>query len=478
MTESTHTPPSDTIILNAFEKQQEYAIQLKQSTATERIKKLRKISSWVEQHAADIRQAIYKDFRKPGPEVDLTEIFPVQQEIKHTIGHLKKWMKPGKVSTPLALAGSKSYVYYEPKGVALIIAPWNFPLNLMLLPLISAISAGCTAILKPSEVTPHTARLIRNMMEDLFEPKEVVVFEGAVETSQALLQLPFDHIFFTGSPAVGKIVMKAAAENLTSVTLELGGKSPAIIDSSARLSDAAEKIAWGKWLNNGQTCIAPDYLLVNKNQQAALADEIIKATEKFFSEDGQSPQQSADYARIVNRNHYERLCELLDDAREKGAKILMGGQRDAEEKYIAPTLLADVPENARIWEEEIFGPILPMRKVDDLRDAADYIRKHPKPLALYLFSNSKKNQQYVLDNTSAGGMVINDCLLHYLHPNLPFGGINHSGLGKAHGFWGFRAFSNEKALIKQRIGLTSIKPVYPPYTSGVKKLISLMMKYL
>ena len=474
----TSKPTPTQTIQKAFEAQQQYFLQLKHSSAAVRIKKLKTISSWVEQHSEDIRQAIYKDFRKPAPEVDLTEIFPVQQEIKHTTSYLKKWMKPDKVGTPLALAGSKSYVYYEPKGVTLIIAPWNFPFNLMLLPLISAIAAGNTAILKPSEVTPHTARLIRNMMEDLFDPKEVVVFEGAVETSQALLKLPFNHIFFTGSPAVGKIVMKAAAEHLTSVTLELGGKSPAIVDSTAQLSDAAEKIAWGKWLNNGQTCIAPDYLLVNKNQQAALADEIIRATEKFFSAEGKSPQQSPDYARIVNKSHYERLCELLDDAVEKGAKVLMGGERDATERYISPTLLADVPDNARIWEEEIFGPLLPMRRVEDLRDAADYIRRHPKPLALYLFSNSKKNRQYVLDHTSAGGMVITDCLLHYLHPNLPFGGINHSGLGKAHGFWGFRAFSNEKALIKQRTGFTSIKPVYPPYTSGVKKLIDLMMKYL
>lgn len=474
---TTQNTPNE-IILSAFKEQQKFSLQLKHSSASERIKKLKKIGSWVEQHTEDIRQSIFKDFRKPAPEVDLTEIFPVQQEIKHTISHLKKWMKPDKVSTPLAMAGSKSYVYYEPKGVSLIIAPWNFPFNLMLLPLISAIAAGNTAILKPSEVTPHTARLIRNMMEDLFEPREVVVFEGAVETSQALLKLPFDHIFFTGSPAVGKIVMKAAAENLTSVTLELGGKSPAIVDSSAQLTDAAEKIAWGKWLNNGQTCIAPDYLLVNKNQQAALADEIIRATEKFFSPEGKSPQQSADYARIVNKSHYERLCDLMDDAVEKGARVLMGGERDAEERYIAPTLLADVPDNARIWEEEIFGPLLPMRRIDDLKEATDYINQHPKPLALYLFSNSKKNRQYVLDHTSAGGMVINDCLLHYLHPNLPFGGINHSGLGKAHGFWGFRAFSNEKALIKQRTGFTSIKPVYPPYTSGVKKLIAMMMKYL
>lgn len=467
----------------AFQEQQHFAQQLKQKTAAERIKTLRKIESWIEEHTKDIQEAIYKDFRKPASEVDLTEIFPVQQEITHAIKHLKKWMKPQKVSSPLALAGSKSYVYYEPKGVCLIIAPWNFPFNLMLVPLVSAIAAGNTAILKPSEITPHTARLTRNMMEDLFHTREVKVFEGDKDVSEALLKLPFDHIFFTGSPAVGKIVMKAAAENLTSITLELGGKSPAIVDSTASLGEAAEKIAWGKWLNVGQTCIAPDYLIVNKNQQQALADELIRVTGQLFGGSGkegnsQGIEQSPDYARIVSDKHFERLNGLLEEAKQKGARVLMGGQTNAAERYIAPTLLADVPPDARIWEEEIFGPLLPMRTVEDLGEAVTYVRKHPKPLALYFFSNNKKNQQYILEQTSAGGVCLNDSLLHYLHPNLPFGGVNNSGLGKAHGHWGFLAFSNEKAVLRQRKGFTSVKPVYPPYTSGVKKVIGLMMKYL
>ncbi len=470
-------------MLQVFREQQRYCQMLKQSTAAERIKTLRKLSKWIDEHSHDIQEAIYKDFRKPASEVNLTEIFPVQQEINHAIKHLKKWMKPTKVSSPLALAGSKSYVHYEAKGVCLIIAPWNFPFNLMVVPLVSAIAAGNSAILKPSEITPHTARLLRNMMEDLFHAREVKVFEGDKDVSEALLKLPFDHIFFTGSPAVGKIVMKAAAEHLTSVTLELGGKSPAIVDSSANLGEAAEKIAWGKWLNVGQTCIAPDYLMVTKNQQQALADEIIRATEHLFGGgenpgNGQGIENSPDYARIVSDRHFERLNELLEEAKQKGARVLMGGQTNAAERYIAPTLLADVPADARLWEEEIFGPLLPMRVVEDLGEAVTYVRQYPKPLALYFFSNHKKNQQYILEQTSAGGVCINDSLLHYMHPNLPFGGVNHSGLGKAHGHWGFLAFSNEKAVLRQRKGFTSVKPVYPPYTSKVQKLIGLMMKYL
>lgn len=464
-------------IYQLFQQQKQHAQIVKRRTAKERKKQLKRISDWIDLHAEGIKEAIYKDFRKPGPETDITEIYLVQTEIRHAIKELDSWMKPQKVKTPWALAGTKNYIYFEPKGVCLIIAPWNFPFHLMLIPLVSAIAAGNCAMLKPSELTPHTSGLISKMIAALFEPAEVAVFEGDKEVAEGLLKLPFDHIFFTGSPEIGKVVMRAAASNLSSVTLELGGKSPAIIDASANLRDAAEKIAWGKWMNSGQTCIAPDYLLVDEQVVNEFCKEIEQASIRLFQGEGKDIRSSGDYARIINQRHFKRLKELLSDALQKGGSLQMGGETRAEDNYIAPTLLCEVPEEARIWEEEIFGPLLPVKTYTQLKDAVRYIGNKPKPLSLYLFSNSKKAEQYVLKETTAGGVCINDCLLQYIQPALPFGGINTSGIGKSHGKWGFLDFSNEKAVTKQRVGLTTTKPVYPPYTKKVKKLISLFMKY-
>lgn len=465
------------VIQQRFQQQKQFAQIVKQRTAKERKKQLKRISHWIDLHSGEIREALFKDFQKPGPEADMTEIYLVQTEIRHALKQIDSWMKPEKIKAPLALTGVKNYIYHEPKGVCLIIAPWNFPFHLMLIPLVSAVAAGNCAILKPSELTPHTSRLIRNMMESLFEPEEVVVFEGDKEVAEELLKLPFDHIFFTGSPEIGKVVMRAAAENLSSLTLELGGKSPCIIDASANLPDAAEKIAWGKWMNSGQTCIAPDYLLVEEEVAEEFCKELKQATLRLFQDEENDIRSSADYARIINQRHFKRLKELLADALEKGAFLDMGGETRAEDNYIAPTLLREVPEEARLWEEEIFGPLLPVRTYTRLDDAIRYIGQKPKPLSLYLFSNNKIVQQDVLRQTTAGGVCINDCLLQYIQPVLPFGGINTSGLGKSHGKWGFLAFSNEKAVTRQRVGLTTIKPVYPPYTPQVKKLINLFVKY-
>lgn len=463
---------------NVFSNQQQKVLRQKQTNAKQRIQKLKRLAKWTEEHKDEIRKALYDDFRKPVPETDLTEIYPVLAEIRHTVKHLRNWMKPEKVPSTFALTGTSSYIYSEPKGVCLIIAPWNYPFNLLLLPLISALAAGNCVILKPSEITPHTSGLISRMMKELFKPEEVMVIEGEKEVAEELLKLPFDHIFFTGSPAIGKLVMKAAAENLSSVTLELGGKSPVIVDSTANLKDAAEKITWGKWLNSGQTCIAPDYLLVDKQIEKELTEEISKACRRLFGGEDTNIRSSPDYARIVNEKHFNRLRKLFEEAMEKGGRLLFGGELNKDNLFIDPVLLADVPKDAAIWEEEIFGPILPIKSFTDLREATTYIRRYPKPLALYLFSTNKKNQQYVLENTTAGGVCLNDTLLQYLQPSLPFGGVNTSGIGKAHGKWGFKAFSNEKSVVKQRQGFTSVKPVYPPYTSRTKKLIQLMMKYL
>ena len=278
---------------------------LKLTTAQQRIEKLQRIKAWIFEHRTAIQEALFKDFKKPASETDNSEIMPVKVEIDHTISHLKQWMQNKKVATPFNLLGSSAYIMYEPKGVALIISPWNFPFNLAICPLVSAIAAGCCAIVKPSEYTPHTSSLISGMVQELFDSKEIAVVEGDAHLSSILLKLPFDHIFFTGSPAVGKIVMKAAAEHLTSVTLELGGKSPVIVDETANIEDAAEKIAWGKFINAGQTCVAPDYLFVHKNRETTFLSQLKQSIVKLFGDT--TPGKSADYARIVNNKHWNRV---------------------------------------------------------------------------------------------------------------------------------------------------------------------------
>lgn len=461
-----------------FEQQRQKSQRWRSSTAEERMLRLQKMLHWIEQNRNTIQEALYQDFRKPAPETDLTEIYPVQAEINHAIKHLKDWMEPLKVKTPLSLFGTRSYVQYEPKGVCLIIAPWNYPFNLLLVPLVSCLAAGCTAMLKPSEETPHTSDLLERMVLELYQPEEVALFKGDKEVAQALLKLPFDHIFFTGSPQVGKIVMKAAAENLSSVTLELGGKSPAVVDYTTNIKEAAERIAFGKWLNAGQTCIAPDYVLVHERVYEHLVEALKKVISNMYGGEGTLAKSSQDYARIINTRHFERLQQVLQQAAEAGATVETGGVFDEAERYIAPTVVTDVPEESSLMQEEIFGPILPVRPYHDLAEAISYINAKPKPLALYLFSGRKEVEEEVLLRTSAGGVCLNDTTLHYLHPNLPFGGVNWSGIGKAHGHWGFMGFSNEKPVLRQRSGITATSAIKPPYSPKVKSLISLMLKYL
>ena len=464
-------------INNAFRLQQKQSKLTALETYKERIAKLKKLESWIKANRDRIKKAIFEDFSKPPEEVDLTEIFAVLADINYNVKHLKKWMKPQKVHTPLTLLGTSSYIQFEAKGVCLIIAPWNYPFQLMVSPLISAIAAGNTAILKPSEMTPNTSRLIIEMCNEIFAPSEVIAFEGAIEVSKALLALPFDHIFFTGSPAVGKIVMGAAAKNLTSVTLELGGKSPTIIDETADLEDAAEKIVYGKFVNNGQTCIAPDYLLVHQKVEFGLIDEIRKMINKMFDHDGKGIEGSPNYARIVNEKHYFRLVELIDSAASAGAEIAIGGNFNVSNRFISPTIIRNIPKDSVLLEEEIFGPILPIVTYSNLEECVEFINDRPKPLAQYVFSKSAENQQYILKSTSAGGVCINDCLIHFMNHELPFGGVNNSGIGKSHGLYGFKEFSNEKGVLKQRIGRTAIKPLYPPYSSTSRKMIDFLMKY-
>jgi aldehyde dehydrogenase (NAD+) len=461
-----------------FQLQKEQAIKMRKSTKVQRIALLKKLQNWITSNQEDIRRAIYSDFKKPYPEIDVSEIFVVLTEIRHAIKCLENWMKPIKVNTPMTLLGSRSYIQPEPKGVSLIIAPWNYPFNLAIGPLVSAIAAGCTAIIKPSELTPHTSALIRRLVDETFDSAQVFVFEGEVEMAQELLKLPFDHIFFTGSPAVGKIIMKAAAEHLSSITLELGGKSPAIIDREVDINDAAAKLVWGKFVNCGQTCIAPDYLLIHQTNKDDLIEALKKQIQKMYNPSNKGIESSKDYARIVNNKHLSRVKYLLDDAKSKGAQITFGGEVDNEDNFFEPTLLTQLTEDMEIMSEEIFGPILPILVYQDLQEAIDYINKKPKPLALYVFSKNKDTIKEIFESTSSGGAVANDCVLQYSQNELPFGGVNNSGIGKAHGYFGFLAFSNEKAILKQRIGLTSTKSLFPPYSFTKKKMIQGLLKWL
>ncbi|MFD1873946.1 aldehyde dehydrogenase family protein [Hymenobacter bucti] len=461
-----------------FEALRAQAPALRREAAAARRQRLQRLADWLTAHRTDIQQALYQDFRKPPAETDVTEIWASLVELKHTSRHLGRWLAPRRVGTPLALMGTKGWVQVEPKGVVLIIAPWNYPFYLAIDPLISAIAAGNAVVIKPAEQTPATSALLRRLCEDLFLPSEVLVLEGGKDVATELLRLPWDHIFFTGSPQIGKVVMRAAAEYLSSVTLELGGKSPAIVDATANLRDAAEKIVWGKFINAGQTCVAPDYVLVQASAQADLVAEMKAAITRYYNAQGEGVRQSESYARIVNEHHYARLARLLEDAEMRGATLAAGGGVEEQQCYIEPTILTDVPAGAAVLEEEIFGPILPVIAFDTPAEAADYVNARLKPLAQYVFTTNKQNRRYLLDNIAAGGAAVNETIIQLAHPELPFGGVGNSGLGKAHGHAGFLAFSNEKSVLQQRIGRTGIKTMYPPYTTGVKRLIGWLLTYL
>ena len=460
-----------------FEKQQQYAPELANTTATERIARLNRLIQFMDddQEMQGLKDAMYQDFRKAEVEVMLSEIAVVRSHALHARRELRRWMRPHKVPTPLTLLGTTSYIEYEAKGVSLIISPWNYPFNLTFSPLVYAIAAGNTAIIKPSELTPHTAAFMAKAIKKLFPEQEVALLEGDASLATALLELPFDHIFFTGSPQIGKIVMAAAAKNLASVTLELGGKSPAILDASAAIDTLSYNLAWGKCLNNGQTCIAPDYVLVHESKMDAFVGAFEKSLKRLYT-DLLNLESNPDYCRIVNHRHYQRLRRLYDDAISKGAVELLGGTWNEAERFVPPTLLGNISDNMAIMEEEIFGPILPVLPFSSQEEVVQMIRKRPKPLSLYIGARNRRFINYIMANTSAGGTVINDYMLGFGNPNLPFGGVNNSGIGKYMGFHGFVAFSNEKAVVKRNFGTLSV--LFPPYTPKVKALMALVQKRL
>ncbi len=444
------------------------------SSARTRIKKLKKLKEIILKNRVKIKEALKKDFKKNPSEVDLTEIFPVVSEINFTINNLRKWMKDEYVRTPLTLLGSKSFIRYEAKGVVLIITPWNFPINLSFISLINALSAGNSILIKPSEITSETSYVIKDIIEETFDEKEVSVVLGGVDLAKEILKLKFNHILFIGSPTIGSEVMKSASVHLSSVTLELGGKSPTIIDKNCDLKKAAKRVVWAKLINNGQVCISPDYILIHEEIKNKFVKYVINSIKKLY---GDNINNSQSYCRIVNNNHFKRLKNLIDDSLKNNSKILYGGNTDSNENYIEPTLIENIDKNSKIFNEEIFGPILPIFTFKKIDEAITFINKKNKPLALYIFSSDKKNINKVLGETSSGGVCINHNTLHYSNYNLPFGGIGNSGFGRCHGEYGFKELSNKKSIFKQFLPFSPTDILMPPYNSFKQKVINLIIKY-
>lgn len=475
MTAITAQPNKDqSNIQRIFELQKANQFNIAKTTARERIAKLRKLEKALLQYRQEIRDAVYADARKPMTEADLVEIYPVIDELRHAMRNLRRWMTPQRVASPLLLINSTSHIVYEPKGVVLIIAPWNFPILLTLGPLIAAIAAGNCVMVKPSEVSAHASSVMAKIIPTLFDESEVAIIEGDAEVAQALLQLPFNHIFCTSSPAIGKIVMAAAAKNLTSVTLELGGKSPAIVDKNVNLDLAARRIVWSKFTNAGQTCVAPDYLFVHEEVKDAFLNLIQQKLEQFFSK---NPQQSHNYGRLIALRHFERVKSYVDDALTKGAKIVIGGTFDAKDHFIEPTLVMEMPLDSKLMKEEIFGPVLPMLVYKDLAEVSALINQMEKPLALYIYSKNKHTIRHIIHQTHSGAVNINHSEVHYFNFNLPFGGVNNSGIGKAHGWFGFEAFSNAKGVFQQNFW-GGVELIMPPYTRIKQKLVDFLIKWI
>ncbi len=422
---------------------------------------LEKLRANIISQQKEISNALWQDLRKSPEESYISEIAMVVSEIDLHLAKLKKWTKPKKVKTPVFMFPSKSYIHYEPLGVSLIIAPWNYPFQLLINPLIGAISAGCCALLRPAPATPATAKLIEELISKTFDEGYVTVVQGGREVNGYVLEEKYDIIFFTGSTHLGKVVYNAAAKNLTPVVLELGGKSPCIVDKDADIAIAANRIAWGKWLNAGQTCVAPDYIMVEETQKEALVEALKKETALMYGEDIKASEY---YGRVVSESAFERIYSLYKDE-----NILMGGEYDREEKYIAPTIIDGITRESNVMQEEIFGPVLPIMTFTYIDEAIEYVNAGDKPLGLYYFG---KNPSVVINKTSSGGICINDTVLQVANHFLPFGGVGASGIGRYHGRYSFEAFSNPRGVVKTTSRL-DIPIKYAPYKhfNWIKKLM-------
>ena len=459
-------------IRRVFDAQRAVALRLRESTLAERLAKLERLRAAILAHRATIIAAVTADLSRPPVETELAELLPVLSDLADYRRHLARWWRPRRVRPTVPTLGTRAWIQREPRGRTLIQSPWNYPIVLTLGPLIPAVACGNTAMIKTSELAPHSSRVLATIIRDAFDESEVAVFEGDAAVGGALLELPFDHIFFTGAPAVGQIVMAAAARHLASVTLELGGKSPVIIDASADLDRAVDTIAWAKCLNAGQTCVAPDHVYVHAAVYEQVVERFRRRLTRWYGEDA---ARTPDLGRIVNERHARRLAGLLADARTRGAAVLHGGDVDLEQRFVAPTLLGEIPEDAHIMQEEIFGPLLPLIVYQSEQDVIERINAAPKPLALYIWSRERQVARRIIQHTSAGGTCINQVALQFLHHNLPFGGVNHSGIGSYHGEWGIRAFSHERAVLEAKVQLAGA--FFPPYGARVRRMLALLMKW-
>ena len=459
-----------------FVLQRQARWKVARSTGAERQQKLRALGEAIARRRGEIAEAIREDFGKHPTETEITEIQLTLTELKDAAANVRRWMKGRRVGTPMHLFGTSSEIRYEAKGVVLIMAAWNFPFALIVAPLIAAIAAGNCCILRPSEKVPASNRVLRRIIAEVFNESEVAIVEGSAAAADSLLSLPFDHIFFTGSTRVGHVVMAAAARTLASVTLELGGKSPAIVDETADVKLAAERIAWGKFLSAGQACVAPDYALVHQSRVAEFVAAAKQTVATFYGATEDARAKSHDISRVIDARSVERLGALIEDAVRRGATVECGGRWDSSTRYVAPTILSGVGMDAEIMQDEIFGPVLPVLTYANTNELYRIIRSRGKPLAMYIFSRSRSKIEDALRNTSAGGSVVNNTLIHLANPNLPFGGVGGSGFGSYHGEFGFQAFSHARAVVRQG-PFTVARMLYPPYGPHTDRLVKWLDRF-
>lgn len=448
-------------------EQHDYFFSDATRSAAFRIQLLEQLKKTIMKYENNVLEALHKDLRKNAFEAYTTEIGFVLSSISHVVKHLESWMEPKKVKTPVHLQPAKSFIIREPYGSVLIIGPFNYPFQLVMEPLIGAIAGGNCAVVKPSEMTIHTTAVVKQIIEEALPPELVRVVEGGIDETTALIHAPFDYIFFTGSVKVGKLVMAAAADNLTPVTLELGGKSPAIVDQTASLTKAAERIAWGKFANAGQTCVAPDYVLIHESVKDAFIQQLKKVIRRFY---GKDVFQSNDYGRIVNEKHFDRLAAIL---KEDQQHVVFGGRTRRQDLFIEPTIVADFQWSSASMKDELFGPILPILPFTNLGEVIHRVRKLPKPLAAYMFTENEEAAQYFLRQLPFGGGCINDTITHVGNINLPFGGVGSSGMNAYHGEASFKLFTHEKSIMRKTTAI-STNVAYPPYGNKlafVKRLL-------
>lgn len=461
--------------MEIFELQKKHALLFKNSKVSDRIALLDRFEKGLQKHEPALTQALKVDLNKHAFESSIVEFALIFAQIRFVKKNLEAWMAPVKPGVNWSNPFASNKVIAESKGICLILAPWNYPVQLTLTPLISCVAAGNTAIVKPSEYTPTVSSALKEFIEDTFLPKEVTAVLGNAQTAKELTQLPFNHIFFTGSPAVGKLVMAESAKNLTSVTLELGGKSPVVIGKDYDLQDAAKKILWGKYTNAGQTCIAPDYVLLPKGKSKEFSEHLKKFYHSNYTIDGKL--NSDEVVRIVSEKHYLRLISMVEEVRNTGGQILFQGEHKPAERLFGLTVVENVSKETMVYREEIFGPILPLFEYETMEEAVDFIRSKEKPLALYVFSNKKSESKFITRNTWSGGVTINDVFLHISDVRMPFGGSNFSGMGYSYGYHGFLEFCHLKTEVQASRIFNSTSLIYPPY-NGKVWLAKILRKFM